>query len=231
MAGPSTSWTPSVRLNQSPGPLALRITFPDASTHALRLTLRCRRLLHGEHQMFTRVLSARSSQEAKLPTHQCSHVPLHRLASAGAGGPLPPLSAQHAERGQALALLCRTAARSKLGEVPCSQDVRHTPDVNRGQRHQAESQQTCFASNGIGRARRTGRAAGHRHRHCLPRSTIVDVAANMPDNSHTGEAIVSATDFWAAFLTSFLGPIAPWFFISATTSSRAKTPLTTLCAE
>ena len=47
----------------------------------------------------------------------------------------------------------------------------------------------------------------------------------------TGEAIVSATDFWAAFLTSFLGPIAPWIFISATTSSRAKTPLTTLCAE
>ena len=32
--------------------LALRITFPDASTHALRLTLRRRRLPHGE-QIFT----------------------------------------------------------------------------------------------------------------------------------------------------------------------------------
>ena len=47
----------------------------------------------------------------------------------------------------------------------------------------------------------------------------------------TAEAIVSGTDFLAAFLTSFLGPITPWIFISATTSSRAKTLLTTLCAE
>ena len=31
-------------------PLALRITFPDASIHALRLTLRRRRLPHGEQQ-------------------------------------------------------------------------------------------------------------------------------------------------------------------------------------
>ena len=42
---------------------------------------------------------------------------------------------------------------------------------------------------------------------------------------------VGATDFWAAFLTSFLGPIAPYILITATTSSRAKALLTTLCAE
>ena len=47
----------------------------------------------------------------------------------------------------------------------------------------------------------------------------------VPLQLSTGEALVSATNFWAAFLTSFLGPIAPWIFITATTSSRAKTLL------
>ena len=47
----------------------------------------------------------------------------------------------------------------------------------------------------------------------------------------TGEAIASTTDFWATFLTSFFGLNAPWIFITATTSSRAKAFLTTLWTE
>ena len=49
--GPSTSSIPFVRLHQptwASVPLALRVTFPGASAHALRLTLRRRRLPHRD---------------------------------------------------------------------------------------------------------------------------------------------------------------------------------------
>ena len=40
----------ALQFARSSAPLALRITFPDASRHALHLTLRRRRLPHGEQQ-------------------------------------------------------------------------------------------------------------------------------------------------------------------------------------
>ena len=50
-------------------PLALRITFPDASSHALRLTLRRRRLPHGEQQFAPDGSPVYpKSREAKLST-------------------------------------------------------------------------------------------------------------------------------------------------------------------
>ena len=50
--GPNTSWTPLNRWSLSPGALCRSQceSFPDASRHALRLTLRRRRLPHGDQQ-------------------------------------------------------------------------------------------------------------------------------------------------------------------------------------
>ena len=49
----SGGWSDSLRqpVSWGPVPLALRITFPDATCHALRLTLRRRRLPHDEGQV------------------------------------------------------------------------------------------------------------------------------------------------------------------------------------
>ena len=53
-----------------PVPLALRITFPDATFHALRLTLRHRRLPHDEGQVLALMgeLSIPRSREVRLST-------------------------------------------------------------------------------------------------------------------------------------------------------------------
>ena len=42
-----------------------------------------------------------------------------------------------------------------------------------------------------------------------------------PPSARTGEATVSATDFWAGFLTPFLGPILGLLFNTATGSLQA----------
>ena len=88
--GPRVSWRPFACWSRCPGVLyrlPLRITFPDGTCHALRLTLRRRRLPHAEGQVLTpdgRVRSIPGSLAVRPPTASgAAPVPTPAVPSPG----------------------------------------------------------------------------------------------------------------------------------------------------